>query len=77
MASHIAFEFKRFNYAAGHELFETLGTGELIRESFLIHFRNLLDFLYRTTKSNAKDALAIDYAPQWRPEVPTWLEAER
>jgi len=60
MAPHVAFEFARFQFASTPEMFLQAGEhGGLIREAFLIHFRNLLDFFYGK-KSQKGDVLASD-----------------
>ena len=79
MAPHIAFEFARFETAATPEMFMRGGEhGGLIREAFLIHFRNLLDFLYGT-KKHGDDVLATDYTADtlWKPAPPSWLDDYR
>lgn len=76
MAPHIAFEFSRFKTAADPQMFLQPGEhGGLIREAFLLHFRNLIDFFYGEGKG-ADDVLASDYMNQpsaWVPNIPSWL----
>jgi hypothetical protein len=80
MAPHIAYEAERMRFIVAQADFmdpksNRAGT---LRESFLIHFRNLIDFLYEPRKFKT-DAIAADYldtAP-WKPNVPPWLEEDK
>jgi hypothetical protein len=47
-----------------------------VREAFLIHYRNLIDFVYQKKKWPT-DAVAIDYIADWAPKRPSWLSDER
>ena len=53
--------------------------GGLIREAFLVHYRNLIDFFYER-KGRPSDARAADYMDGlivWKPNRPPWVASER
>ena len=80
MARHVAYEVGRLEFAASQrEFMENNERGGLIREAFLIHFRNLLDFFYGS-KTFATDALADDYmdsSSAWTPNVTAWWNEDK
>jgi hypothetical protein len=80
MAGHIAFEFARFEFSTKPEIFHQPGEhGGLVREAFLVHYRNLIDFFYEK-KGWPSDARAADYIEgsiAWKANRPPWVAAER
>jgi hypothetical protein len=74
MASHVFFEYHRFDLAASNPAFRRSDElGGLVREALLIHFRILLGFFYGS-KQQQDDVIVSDYTSTWIPNVPTWLE---
>lgn len=79
MAPHIAYEAERLKFVAMHSEFMVQSNhGGALRESFLIHFRNLIDFLYAPRKFKT-DAVAADYLDGvlWVPNAPSWWEEDK
>jgi len=79
MAPHLYFEDRRFLNAAAENA--RIPDGELagmVRESYLLHFRNLLEFFYRKTPQ-ADDAVVSHYVtPEvWTPKPPDWYDEYR
>ena len=81
MAPHLAYEAERLRVVAAHPEFMVQNSvlGGVLRECFLIHFRNLIEFLYAPRKFT-KDAIAADYvngAASWPPNTPAWWEEDK
>jgi hypothetical protein len=49
----------------------------MIIESFLIHARNLIDFLYPPATSKPDDILSTDYNDNWSEKIPEYFKKER
>ena len=80
MAPHIAYEAERMRFiAAPPDFMENSNRGGVMREAFLIHFRNLIDFLYapRKFKTDAIAAHYLDNNSSWTPNVPAWWEEDK
>ena len=79
MAPHIGYEAERLRFVAAHpEFMAASNHGGALRESFLVHFRNLIDFLYAPRKFKT-DAIAADYLDgvSWTPNTPSWWEEDK
>jgi hypothetical protein len=75
MAPHIAFEVERMRFVVNQPRFmDGSNYGGALGESFLVHLRNLIDFLYAARKYPT-DAIASDYSPGWKPHpLPNWQD---
>ena len=80
MAPHIAYEMERLRFVASHQAFmDGSHHGGALAECFLLHYRNLIDFLYAPRKSNT-DAIAADYldaGSTWMPNMPSWWKEDK
>jgi hypothetical protein len=75
IAHHIAFEVTRLSFTARPEHFHATGDeGGIARESFLVHFRNVVQFMYGQEKF-ANDCLVTHYlgGVSWTPTPPQWF----
>ena len=80
MAPHIAYEMERLGFVASHQAFmDGSHHGGALAECFLLHYRNLIDFLYAPRKFKT-DAVAADYldaGSTWKPNYPSWWEEDK
>ena len=79
MASHIAFEFHRFEFAQSAAMEHSGEIRGVMWEAFFIHFRNLLNFFYGK-RQHPTDTLAIDYIEPpstWTAKTPDWWDEYR
>lgn len=74
---HVWYEFTMFAYVAQHPVDRTSqGFLNLVVQSFALHLRNVIDFLY-PGKVNNDWMIARDFVPDWdnvRPEITDRLE---
>jgi hypothetical protein len=80
MAPHLGFEIERLRFVANHQNFmDGSNHGAVLGESFLLHFRNLIDFFY-TPGKYPTDVVASHYTDSnssWTPNTPAWLKDDK